>query len=252
MTGPEHERLQSAIPAAGRGELSPSETRELETHVSACDSCRELLQIARRIARLTPHASVEELRGFALGPVSARSKTIESHARECASCAIEIESWRRRPLFRSGRFAVVAGTLAASLLVLVWFGSIGHDGGPRHSPASPDAQVVVFSESLRSSSGERILELDPQLDFELRVEWETVIPYGEVGPLTLELSRPGAPPLWHREFGAEEVTEILRAATGFRARVPAGKLAAGEHEFKMFRGAPNEEPPLIQERFQVR
>jgi anti-sigma factor RsiW len=248
----DHESILAKIPALSAGRLSDPERREVEEHVSGCETCAGMLAMGREIASLSPHPGVMELHRFARSPRRETAASIESHLRTCASCALEVASWRRRrSRTRLRRVGAAGGLLAAGLAL--WFML-----GPARRPSSEQppellvAQSIRLTGALRAPEADRSVDFDPRRELALHVQWESLEPIAEVGALQLEIAAKNEPATWSFTFDEERVVQVLRAGAEFTAVVPAGTLRSGTYELRLIRVTRPAEPPLIQGAFRMR
>lgn len=131
------------IPWYAAGSLSPAESAEVETHLAACDECRDLLALARGFRRLAPqvpqdrlfdHVQAQRLVEFAENPGALEPEArrfVTTHIRSCAPCAeaLEILEDMGRSSMAGDPVVVPASSLA---------------------PASPEG---VFETMLRAAGG---------------------------------------------------------------------------------------------------
>ncbi|HEY3176280.1 MAG TPA: zf-HC2 domain-containing protein [Candidatus Polarisedimenticolia bacterium] len=129
-----HEEYQSAVPAYLAGRLAEEERRRLESHLSVCEDCEELVTslhvvpeaVARHGASLfDPHPDPSDLRRFVGDePVEDRER-VRKHLAVCVSCELEAAGWSAPVLHAAGRVEgsdrwgpVKAGRLAAAVSLL--------------------------------------------------------------------------------------------------------------------------------------
>ena len=99
-----HLQVQMELPAYAAGRLDESSRRRVAEHLAECEICRELAMNLRELAQhvkdggeamFEPHPSEAELREFSKKSSSAPRERIARHLTICASCALEVDAWRK-------------------------------------------------------------------------------------------------------------------------------------------------------------
>jgi hypothetical protein len=260
----EHEDLQMNLPAYAASRLEGAAAKRMEDHLRECAGCREMADSLRGFgnaireggtALMEPHPSEEEIRGYARDePVSDRGR-IERHLAVCATCSLEVETWKRgsgalfsrsRPAAGGlSRWGSVALATAAGLVIGFGIASLLNDSsgpGPSVSPTQGLQEKVLSAGPLlilpRALRGEGLAvtyRIDPKQEFVV-MACPVSIPE-DAAPearFRYEIRGSGGQVVWAREMTAEAVREHLNStAEAVTLLAPTSALEPGRYVFSL-------------------
>ena len=233
-----HDALQESIPDYLAGRLEEGERDRLERHLEDCEDCAAMAGTWAEIVGglrdggaelLSPHPEPTELRDHARsGEASAE---LRDHLQTCATCAIEVDAWRRwlsesrqaapaprRRSFLSSVLPVAAGLLVGALLTTLAMQGLRTDPGG----ATP---LLILEPPLRGAATSGTVRLSPERPYVLL----GLSPPRSAASDALRVSlrpveRPGA---WSAPLTAGEV-EAARSGAGIvTVLVPSSVLSPG-------------------------
>jgi hypothetical protein len=213
------EATSDRLPWLLNGTLSEMESENARAHLSLCPRCRREMEETRRAAAVFgAHVSTADLVDLAWDRPVAETALVHGHLESCRDCAQDLalarESRaredapdlpsRRGAALRFGRYLALPSSLAAGLLLGLWWGG---DRAPAPAP-TPDPRVpalVAEAARLREAS-ERL-----QADLEEARAPHVNVPVAELLPANLARRSSDAPPVGEVlvPAGARVVTLLL-------------------------------------------
>jgi len=249
----EHDDIRADLPALAARRLAPERRQVIERHVAGCLECQEAVADFEAIAAgiagggdalFAPHPESAALRRIALAGRGAEDEAIRRHLDACATCSLEVESWRkvavRAPIRWHSRarreWAWVALGAAAGIVLGVLLGTLSR-WLPPAAPARPAPDVgqpvlYLLPETLRDNEpAGRRWDLDPA-DPYFGVAFPIVIPASAGGEemYRIELRLAGGAVVWSTEMSASRLRAHLRSADVVHiAAIPTRVVAPGRY-----------------------
>jgi len=260
----DHEDFQLDLPAYAASRLEGAAAKRLEDHLKGCASCREMADTLKEFAGsvreggealFEPHPAESKLMNYARGSASVDRDRIERHLRVCATCSLEVESWKRhadragaraKPI--SGgwhRWRIVALASAAGLVIGFSMARMLRDASapapaisapPDHRIAGPSAgALLILPRALRGGGAAVSYRIDSQQDFVV-IASQASIPElaGPEDRFRFEIRTADGQVVWSREMSAANLREQLDGtAEAVTLLVPAHSLQPGRYVFKL-------------------
>jgi anti-sigma factor RsiW len=261
----EHEDLQMDLPAYAASRLEGAAAQRMEDHLKECAGCREMAESLREFgnaireggaALMEPHPSEAEIKGYARGESVSDRGRIERHLAVCATCSLEVESWKRGSgaLFDSRskptagglhRWGSVALASAAGLVIGFGVARLVNDASappPSVSPTQglqervPSAgPLLILPRALRGEGLAVTYRIDPKQEFVV-MACSVSIP-DDAPPdarFRYEIRDSGGRVVWAREITAEAVREHLNStAEAVTLLAPTSVLEPGRYVFSL-------------------
>ena len=235
----DHEAIRDNIPGFVGDRLEPGESRCVQSHLDACDPCRELVTTWQDVAGalqdggeelFEDHPSVASLREHAAGPPDQR---VTRHLGVCAACGLEVTAWKRRGVAaaparvqpgRGAWAAMAAGLfLGAGLASLTWW-SLGPGSVPDWSGAAP---LLTLESPLRGAATPAVAVAPEQPYFPIAV---VLAPsYADADALRILISDPSGAELWSTSLTGDQVRSQLSATGVINLLVPTGEVPPGTY-----------------------
>lgn len=270
MTG--HEELEREIPAYVASRLEPETARRLETHLTSCDPCSEmvanLMDIASALreegpAILDDHPNPETLHAYALGRPGSGADRVASHVRVCASCDLEVSVMKREsirrdtgfspaavPAGRRTKIASVALIAAAAGLVLGVALSIallpeapGLPGGFGPSIDIRRLRGEAASQTVRIGAGETIVTMNLQVELPPEA--------GDLDTFRFEVHRSEGGIVESWRISASRIRKYLDESGHVTLVIPAEKLPSGRYEVRVLQEGGEKPGSIMTRSFEV-
>jgi anti-sigma factor RsiW len=261
----EHEDLQMDLPAYAASRLEGAAAKRMEDHLRECASCREMAESLQEFGKairvdgavlMEPHPTEAEIRSYARGEKASDRGRIERHLAVCATCTLEVETWKRGHGARSDAHSTpIAGghqrwgsvALAAAAGLVIGFGVARLLNDASAPPASirptEGAQervlsagpLLILPRALRGEGVAVTYRIDPKQEFVV-MACPISIP-DNAAPDTrfrYEIRDSGGQVVWSREMTAEAVREHLNSmAEAVTLLAPTSVLEPGEYVFSL-------------------
>ena len=261
----EHEDLQLDLPAYAASRLEGVAAKRMEDHIRECESCQEMAESLREFGKaireggaelLEPHPAEVEIGSYARGEMVSDRGRIERHLAVCATCSLEVETWRRGGDAWSGARSVRAaggrqgwGSLAlasaAGLVVGFALARLLNDAsapGPSVRTAQSFQQrvgstgpLLILPRALRGEGVGVTYRIDPKQELVV-MACPISIP-GDAAPdarFRYEIQGSSGQVVWSQEMTAEAVREHLNGiAEAVTLLVPTSSLEPGEYVFSL-------------------
>ncbi|MCI0656633.1 MAG: zf-HC2 domain-containing protein [Acidobacteria bacterium] len=254
-----------SLPAYAASRLEGAAAKRMEDHLRECAGCREMAESLREFgdaireggaALMEPHPSEAEIRGYARGESVSDRGRIERHLAVCATCSLEVETWKRGSgaLFDSRskpkvgglhRWGSVALASAAGLVIGFGMARLLNDAsapGPSVSPTQ-DLQervltagpLLILPRALRGEGLAVTYRIDPKQEF-VAMACPVSIP-DDATPddrFRYEIRGSGGQVVWAREMTAEAIREHLNStAEAVTLLAPTSVLEPGRYLFSL-------------------
>jgi hypothetical protein len=269
--------------------LAPEQRRQVEQHRQTCSDCGEIVadleMMKKQIqasgeAMFEPHPEPAALHRFVLEGDGKDAEQIRRHLESCASCQLEVETWKRigrktAPAAATparGKTSAPWLSLAAGLGGLIglligwrlWSASVPvrpETTPPRAALPAPNPPQVLTAPVIHVLPGLlRSGEVPPQhwsIDADepyLAVTVPLSLPAEAAGVdlFRFELRPVGREPVWKMEMPAARIREHLESAEAVNLSIaPEGKLAPGRYELRVVRTDAPEAPPLYRAEIEI-
>lgn len=261
----EHEDLQMDLPAYAASRLEGGAAKRLEEHLKECASCREMAESLREFgsairergeALIEPHPAEAEVRDYARGETVSDRGRIERHLEVCATCSLEVETWKRRPgaladarsmppaggLHRWGSVALAS---AAGLVIGFGVARLLNDASapppsvrPTHGPQErvlSAGPLLILPRALRGEGVAVTYRIDPRQEFVVMACPVSIPDSAEPDErFRFEIRNADGQMVWSREMTAEAVREHLNSvAEAVTLLAPTSALEPGGYVFSL-------------------
>ncbi len=269
--------------------LAPEQRRQVEQHRQTCSDCGEIvadLELMKQQiqgsgeAMFEPHPEPAALHRFVLEGDGKDAEQIRRHLESCASCHLEVETWKRI----GRKQAPAPATAARAKLPVPWLALAAGLGGlvglligwrllsaptpvrpettpPRAALPAPThpqvltAPVIHLLPSLMSSGAPPLQRWSLAADEPyLAVAVPLTLPAEAAGTdrFLFELRAAGGERVWQMEMPAARIREHLESAEVVNLAIaPEGKLPAGRYELRVVRADAPEAPPLYRAEIEI-
>lgn len=260
--------------------LGPDQSRRVEQHRQTCPDCGEILEDLESMkeqirsggeAMFEPHPVPVILHRYALGEGGVEAPGIGRHLETCATCQLEVETWRRighKKLSKPARsrpslpwMSLAAGVGALFGLLVGWrllsTPALRTEVPvlPSASPAPPETARILAAPIIHALPGlMRSGEVSVQhwsIDREepyLNIAVPINIPEDASGsePFRFEILGPKGEDVWHFEMPVSRVREHMVSGVVSLAVSPTQQIEPGKYQFRAVRTAIAGAPPLYQ------
>lgn len=264
----EHEVFQGDLPPYAAGRLEGAAAERLEAHLRECESCREMMDTFKEFASalreggealFEPHPAESALKGYARDEASAERGRIERHLEVCATCSLEVETWKRHG-DRAGdgavptsdtprRWRAVALASAAGLVIGFTLARLLSDASAPPIPAPPGPRIaeptagalLVLPRALRGEGTTVSYRIEPQQDLVV-IACFVSIP-DQAAPddrFRYEIRKSGGEVVWFHEMRVAAIRAQLDSpAEAVTLLAPTASLAPGKYVFSL---SPSDRP----------
>ena len=262
----EHSELQTDLAAYMADRLETGARERLEAHLKECEPCREMASVVAEFGRtlqeggevlFEAHPAPSSLRSFAQGVATAGETTVARHVKHCASCALEVEGWKRakdrgrkEPAARaaSGKraFLLAAGVvLGLGLAALARWALIVPAQRPGLTVSAATAGPILILPGALRGAGERVSYApDRKAEFVV-MACPVEVPGDTAAEQTFvyAIRASDGKVAWSQTLTAGSIREHLASPAAMVALlVPVASVGPGRYEFTLSRSSEPEQP----------
>jgi hypothetical protein len=271
--------MMEEIPAYLAGRLEGERLRGLESHLSECGECNDLVSDLREIVdgfRQGGSALLEAcpdsltLMKVATGAQEDPEGTVERHTETCEPCSLEFVIWKNRErgavrtprrtvsrssIYRWAGMAAAAGLVLGLGLPAVYRQLVPGPTGPEpaiHRPWSGAVNLITLDGTIRGGGAIQSFTLSPDQPV-VPLVLLPALPEGEEAPEAYRFAIIGGDGLqrWAMEMAGSEIEGILDLSAVLTLMIPAEVLPAGDYTLRMDPAGEAGGAPLMEEEFRI-